>query len=67
MYLVGTGEREELKTMKKIWIVVHVWRGLIQEPEMFFDANSADNRRAEILRDFNPAYDEIEVFEKRIS
>ena len=53
--------------MKKIWILVHVWRGLIQEPEMFFDANSADNRRAEILKDFNPAYDEIEVFEKRIS
>lgn len=53
--------------MEKIWILVHVWRGLIQEPEMFFDSNSADNRRNEILRDFNPTYDEIEIFEKHIA
>lgn len=66
MYSVGIGERQELKTMKKIWILVHVWRGLIQEPEMFFDADSANDRRAEILKGFNPAYDEIEIFEKQI-
>lgn len=53
--------------MKKIWILVHVWRGLIQEPEMFFDANSADNRRTEILKGFNPDYDEIEIFERYLS
>lgn len=67
MYSDGLIEPQGVNIMKKIWILVHVWRGLIQEPEMFFDANSADNRRAEILKDFNPAYDEIEVFEKRIS
>ncbi|MGB7068212.1 MAG: hypothetical protein WBD22_01845 [Pyrinomonadaceae bacterium] len=53
--------------MKRIWILVHVWRGLIQEPEMFLDANAANKRRSEILKDFNPAYDEIEIFEKRLS
>ncbi len=52
--------------MKRIWILVYVWRGLIQEPEMFLDVDAADVRRAEILKDFDPAYDEIEVFEKRI-
>ena len=51
MYSVGIREQREGKIMKKIWILVHVWRGLIQEPEMFFDANSADRRRAEILKD----------------
>ena len=53
--------------MKKIWILVYVWRGLIQEPEMFFDAKSAGKRKAEILKSFNPAYDEIEIFEKQVS
>jgi hypothetical protein len=53
--------------MKRVWILVHVWRGLIQEPEMFFDANSADRRQAEILKNFNQDYDEIEIFEKYIS
>lgn len=50
----------------KIWIVVEAKRGFIQEPEIFHDAAMAETRRRELLRDFNPDYDEIEVYEKRI-
>ena len=53
--------------MKRIWVLVHVLRGLIQEPEMFLDKKGADSRQAEILKDFNPVYDEVEIFEKFVS
>lgn len=67
MYSDGLIEQPGVNVMKKIWILVYVWRGLIQEPEMFFDAKSAGKRKAEILKSFNPAYDEIEIFEKQVS
>ena len=50
--------------MKKIWILVHVYRGFIQEPEIFADQLSAENRMKKILERFNKDYDEIEIFEK---
>jgi hypothetical protein len=50
--------------MKKIWIVATVKRGFIQEPEIFYDSNAAQNRKKILMRDFNPDYDELEVFEK---
>ncbi len=50
----------------KIWIVVEAKRGFIQEPEIFHDAAMAETRRRELLRDFNPDYDEIEVYEKLV-
>jgi len=53
--------------MKKIWILIHVSRGFIQEPEIFFDQKAVDNRQTEILKDFDPAYDEVEIFIKYIS
>jgi hypothetical protein len=52
--------------VKKIWIVVHVWRGLVQEPEVFSDEKSAKKRKKEISRRLNPDYDECGLFEKRI-
>ncbi len=52
--------------MKTVWVLVHVYRGLIQEPEIFFDEDSALARKSEILKNFNPDYDEIDVFEKLI-
>lgn len=52
--------------MRRIWIVIYVWHGLIQEPELFFDAKSAAKRKAEILKDFNQAYDEVEIFEQKV-
>lgn len=50
--------------MKKYWILVYVHHGIIQEPEIFFDENSAIRRRKTFLKNFNADYDEIEVFEK---
>ena len=50
----------------KVWIVSLVKRGFIEEPEIFYDASGAEKRKQELLNHFNPDYDEIEVFEKRI-
>jgi hypothetical protein len=52
--------------MKRIWILSLVKRGFIQEPEIYYDAETANNRKTVLMRDFNPTYDEIEVFEKHI-
>lgn len=52
--------------MKKIWIVILSKRGFIQKPEIYQDAEKATRRKKILLRDFNPDYDEIDVFEKRI-
>jgi hypothetical protein len=52
----------------KIWILSQVKRGFIQEPEIFYDVGVAQNRKEMILQDdFNPDYDEIELFEKLIN
>lgn len=50
----------------KVWIVSMVKRGFITEPEIFYKASQAETRKQELLSDFNPDYDEIGVFEKRI-
>ena len=50
--------------MKRIWILVMVKRGFIEEPEIFLDKRSAQARRRELLQDFNPDYDEIDIFKK---
>lgn len=53
--------------MKKIWIITSVKRGFIQEPEIFYDTNAAQNRKKLLILDFNPDYDELDIFEKTIS
>lgn len=53
--------------MKKIWLLIYVNRGFIQEPEIFFDEQSAFKRKREVLKKFNRDYDEVEIFEKTIS
>ena len=50
----------------KVWILSLVKRGFIEEPEIFYDPLAAEKRKQELLEDFNPDYDEVEVFEKRI-
>ena len=67
MYLDGLTELLNLKTMKKIWILIYVHRGFIQEPIIFIDKKSALMRKKEILKRFNRDYDEIELFEKQIA
>jgi hypothetical protein len=52
--------------MKKIWIVIFVHRGFIEEPEIFTNKKSALKRKRELLDDYNPDYDELEIFEKNI-
>ena len=45
--------------MKKIWILTTVKRGFIQEPEIFYNSNAAQNRKKILMQDVNPDYDEI--------
>lgn len=52
--------------MKKLWLVIYVTRGFIQEPELYFDEASALKRKREILKYYNRDYDEVEIFEKMI-
>ncbi len=52
--------------MKRIWILTLVKRGFIQEPEIFFAKHLADNKKKFFMKEFNPDYDEIEIFEKYI-
>jgi len=53
--------------MKTIWILVLSKRGFIQEPEIFYDERTANRRENRLKQDFNPDYDEIDIFEKSIS
>lgn len=52
--------------MKKIWILIYIHRGFIQEPEIFPDKKSAESRKQMILNNFNRDYDEIGIYEKEI-
>ena len=53
--------------MKKIWILIYVHRGFIQEPEIFLEMKEAENRKKNVMKNFNPDYDEIGIYEKMIS
>jgi len=53
--------------MKKIWIVIFVYHGLIQEPEIFFSYQEAKKKKDSLLKESNSAYDEVGLFEKNIS
>ncbi len=53
--------------MKKVWILIIVKRGFIQEPEIFYDKQAIQNRKKKLMEDLNPDYDELEIFEKQIS
>lgn len=52
--------------MKKIWLLISVKRGFIQEPEIFYDEISAKNQEKKLLKEHNPDYDELEIFEKMV-
>jgi len=52
--------------MKKFWILVHVFHGLVQEPEFFYTEKDAAKRKQELLKYYRSEYDEIEIFEKDI-
>ena len=52
--------------MKTLWILVLVKRGFIQEPEIYYDGGMAEERRINLMSDFNLTYDEINIFSKNI-
>jgi hypothetical protein len=52
--------------MKKIWLLIHVHRGFIEEPEIFYDEQTAMKRKAFLLKEINQDYDEIKVYEKYV-
>ncbi|MFH0813833.1 MAG: hypothetical protein V2A69_13505 [Pseudomonadota bacterium] len=52
--------------MRKIWILAIVKRGFIQEPEIFYDELTANKRKKALMADFNPDYDELDIFVKQI-
>jgi hypothetical protein len=53
--------------MGKIYLLIWVHRGMIQEPEIFLTRKSAELREKNIRRNgFNPDYDELEIFEGKI-
>ena len=60
-------QSEEDNKMKKVWILIIVKRGFIQEPEIFYDKQAIQNRKKKLMEDLNPDYDELEIFEKQIS
>ncbi len=51
----------------KIWVLISVKRGFIEEPEIFYDAVGAKKRKRELLRECNPDYDEVELFAKQVA
>ena len=66
MYSDGLIELSNLNAMKKIWVLIYVHRGFIQEPEIFSDKKSAESRKRIILNNFNRDYDEIGIYEKEV-
>jgi hypothetical protein len=52
--------------MIKIWVLSHVKKGFIQEPEIFYDKYDAELRKRILMKDFNSDYDELDIFEKQI-
>jgi hypothetical protein len=53
--------------MKTLWVLILVKHGLIQKPVMCLSKKEAFRQKQILMKDFNPDYDEIEVFAKKIS
>ena len=50
--------------MKKIFVLISVFYGIIQEPEIFYKAEDAELRKEKIKGElFNPDYDDLDIFE----
>lgn len=53
--------------MTRIYLVIWVHHGIIQEPFIFKNLKTAEQKLLEVKRNqFNIDYDEIEIFEKEI-
>jgi len=68
MSFVGLIEFIKTKTMIKIFVLIWIHRGHVQEPEFYFDLRDAEQRLTSIQKElYNPDYDEVRIFEKVIS
>jgi hypothetical protein len=52
---------------KSLWLVVNVWHGLIQPPEVFKTKRTAKQRENILRKEMQPEYDEVGLFEVKIS
>ncbi len=53
--------------MRRLFILIYVHRGFIQDPEIFFQKEDAELRMMDIKqKGFNPDYDEVSIFEKAV-
>jgi hypothetical protein len=53
--------------MRKIYILIWIYRGLIQDPMVFNNLVDAESMKEEIIKNgFNHDYDEIQIFEKYV-
>jgi len=52
--------------MKTIWILILVKRGIITDPEIFYSATEAQQKKRVLLKNFNRDYDEIKIFKKHL-
>lgn len=52
--------------MKKIWIIGQAYCGIVEEPEIFYSESSALKRYEELMEEFNPEKQDIQIFEKEI-
>ena len=50
--------------MKKIYILIYVWRGLIEKPEIFYTKKAALEREKQLKKNMNSDYDEVAVYKK---
>jgi len=54
--------------MKRIWILVYTVGCILEQPEIFYSKSEARTRLQQLLKNGGlKDYDEIEIFEKRIS
>lgn len=53
--------------MKKIFVLIWVYHGIIQDPEIFYNRKDAELRKENIqMERFNHDYNEIDIFEKSL-
>lgn len=61
MFIIGIIDQGKNSKVKKKWILIHVWHGLIQKPELFIYKKDALKRKKEIESN-NDGYNETELF-----
>jgi hypothetical protein len=53
--------------MKTLWVLILVKHGLIENPVICHSKKQALRQKQMMMKGFNPDYDEIELFEKKVN